>query len=60
MGSRTSTVLRKNATVINFTRSLVPIDFSCTISLFQNTGLSQHINPWKVVQAQFSEKMRWS
>ncbi|RZR75226.1 hypothetical protein BHM03_00052363 [Ensete ventricosum] len=49
MGSRTSTLSRKNATVINITRSRaksrVSIGFSCTISEIQNTGQSQRISP---------------
>ncbi|RRT45872.1 hypothetical protein B296_00009909 [Ensete ventricosum] len=56
MGNRTSTVSQKNSMIINFTQSLVLIDFSCTISEFQNTSLSQHISPWKVVRACFYEK----
>ncbi|RWW62111.1 hypothetical protein BHE74_00030787, partial [Ensete ventricosum] len=43
MGSRTSMVLRKNATVINFTQSRVSIDFSCTVSKIQNSSHSQAI-----------------
>ncbi|RRT45874.1 hypothetical protein B296_00009914, partial [Ensete ventricosum] len=54
----------KNATVIYFmqshTQSRVSIDLLCTISEFQNTSYSQRISPWEVVQAWFSEKMRWS
>ncbi|RRT31519.1 hypothetical protein B296_00057845 [Ensete ventricosum] len=50
MGSRTSTVSRKNTTVINFARShaqiRVSIGFSCTISEIQNTGHSRRISPW--------------
>ncbi|RRT36921.1 hypothetical protein B296_00042951 [Ensete ventricosum] len=42
MGSHTSTISRKNATVINFlqsgTQSQFSIGFSCTISEIQNTG----------------------
>ncbi|RWV78256.1 hypothetical protein BHE74_00044540 [Ensete ventricosum] len=45
MGSRTSTVLLKNMTVINFAQSRVSIDFSCTVLEFQNTSLSQRISP---------------
>ncbi|RWW00695.1 hypothetical protein GW17_00036321 [Ensete ventricosum] len=49
MGSRTSTVSRKNATVINFAQSLaqslILISFSSTISEFQNTAHSQRISP---------------
>ncbi|RWV76836.1 hypothetical protein BHE74_00056934, partial [Ensete ventricosum] len=48
-----SKVLRKNMTVINFAQchaeSRVSIDFSCTVTKFQNIGHSQHINPWEVV-----------
>ncbi|RRT61677.1 hypothetical protein BHE74_00029128 [Ensete ventricosum] len=47
MGSRLSTVSRKNVTVINFAQSQVSIDFSRTISEFQNTGHSQCISPWE-------------
>ncbi|RRT44968.1 hypothetical protein B296_00039017 [Ensete ventricosum] len=60
MGSRTSTVLRKNVMVINFVQSHVSISFSCTVLETQNTGHSQHISQWKVIQAQFYEKTRWS
>ncbi|RWV83527.1 hypothetical protein GW17_00054854 [Ensete ventricosum] len=53
MGSRMSTVLRKNVMVLNFTQSRAPsrvsIDFSCTVLEFQNTGHSQRISPWEVV-----------
>ncbi|RZS15931.1 hypothetical protein BHM03_00047846 [Ensete ventricosum] len=49
MGSRTSLVSLKNATVINFAqsheRSQVSIDFSCTFSEIQNTGNSQSTSP---------------
>ncbi|RWW82062.1 hypothetical protein BHE74_00009484 [Ensete ventricosum] len=57
MGSHTSTVSRKNAMVINLAQSQVSIGFSCSISEIQNTGLSQRISPWEVVQPQFREKM---
>ncbi|RZR78448.1 hypothetical protein BHM03_00003798 [Ensete ventricosum] len=60
MGSRTSMVSQKNAMIINFTQSPVLIDFSCTVSEFQNTGHSQSISPWEVVRARFHEKTRWS
>ncbi|RRT45880.1 hypothetical protein B296_00009926 [Ensete ventricosum] len=60
MGSHTSTVSRKNTTVINFAQSRVSIDFSCTISEFQNTGHSQRISPREVVRAPFCEKTRQS
>ncbi|RRT45350.1 hypothetical protein B296_00038017 [Ensete ventricosum] len=47
IGSRTSLVLRKNATVINIAQShaqnRVSIDFSCTSSEIQNTDHSQCI-----------------
>ncbi|RWV76867.1 hypothetical protein GW17_00062399 [Ensete ventricosum] len=50
MVSHTSTVSRKNATVINITRShaqsRVSIGFACTISEIQNTGHSRCISPW--------------
>ncbi|RWW43571.1 hypothetical protein BHE74_00050750 [Ensete ventricosum] len=50
MGSLTSTVSLKNATVINFVRShaqsRVSIDFSCIVSKIQNTAHSRHIRPW--------------
>ncbi|RRT76449.1 hypothetical protein B296_00016607 [Ensete ventricosum] len=49
MGSHTSTVSRKYATIINSAQSraqsLVSISFSCTVSEFQNTGHSQRISP---------------
>ncbi|RRT68481.1 hypothetical protein B296_00032791 [Ensete ventricosum] len=51
-----STVLRKNATIINFARSQVSIGFLRTISEIQNTGHSQRISPWEVVRARFCEK----
>ncbi|RRT31372.1 hypothetical protein B296_00054179 [Ensete ventricosum] len=61
MGSRTSTLSRKNATVINITRicaeSRVSIGFSFTISEIQNTGQSQRISTWVVLRAWFHEKM---
>ncbi|RRT33943.1 hypothetical protein B296_00048995 [Ensete ventricosum] len=64
MGSRTSTVSRKNVTVINFARShahiRVSIGFLCTVSEIQNTGHSRLISPREVVQAWFREKIRWS
>ncbi|RZS08000.1 hypothetical protein BHM03_00038922 [Ensete ventricosum] len=60
MGKRTSTVSRKNATVINFTqsraRSRVSIGFSSTILEIQNTSHSQCISPWEVVRAWFHKK----
>ncbi|RWV83523.1 hypothetical protein GW17_00054849 [Ensete ventricosum] len=43
MGGRTSTISRKNMTVINFAQSRVSIDFSRTMSEFQNTGHSKCI-----------------
>ncbi|RRT71520.1 hypothetical protein B296_00017895 [Ensete ventricosum] len=43
MGICTSTVLQKNATVINFAQSRDSIDFSCTVMEIQNTGHSQCI-----------------
>ncbi|RWV80721.1 hypothetical protein GW17_00057954 [Ensete ventricosum] len=60
MGSRMSIVPQKNAMVINFTQSLVSIDFSCTVSEFQNTGHSQCFSPWEVVRSRFHEKMKQS
>ncbi|RZS24507.1 hypothetical protein BHM03_00057585 [Ensete ventricosum] len=60
MVSRMSMVSRKNATVINITQSRVSIDFSCTVSEIQNTGLSRLISPWDVVQACFRKKIRRS
>ncbi|RRT31228.1 hypothetical protein B296_00056045 [Ensete ventricosum] len=60
MGSRTSTVSRKNATVINIAQSRVSIGFSCTVSEIHNSGHSRHISPWEVVQACFHKKMRRS
>ncbi|RRT66752.1 hypothetical protein B296_00008365 [Ensete ventricosum] len=56
MGSRTSTVSRKNAMIINYVQSRVSIDFSCTVSKIQNTGQSQCISPWEVIQAWFRKK----
>ncbi|RWV87395.1 hypothetical protein BHE74_00025805 [Ensete ventricosum] len=56
MGSRTSTILQKNATVINFTKGQVSIGFSRTVSKFQNTGHSQRIHRWEVIRARFCEK----
>ncbi|RWW14795.1 hypothetical protein GW17_00021411 [Ensete ventricosum] len=53
MGSRTSMVLQKNMTVVNFAQShvqsRVSISFSCTVSEIQNTDHSQRIIPWEVV-----------
>ncbi|RZS10456.1 hypothetical protein BHM03_00041688 [Ensete ventricosum] len=53
MGSRMSTISRKNVTVLNIAQSRaqsrVSIDFSRTILEFQNTGHSQRISPWEVV-----------
>ncbi|RWW00701.1 hypothetical protein GW17_00036320 [Ensete ventricosum] len=60
MGSHTSKVSQKNATVINFAQSLVLINFLCNVSEFQNTGHSQNISPWEVVRAWFRKKMRQS
>ncbi|RWW49320.1 hypothetical protein BHE74_00044539 [Ensete ventricosum] len=57
MECRRSMISRKNVTVINFAHSQVSIDFSHTISEFQNTRHSQCINPWEVVRARFCEKM---
>ncbi|RRT33052.1 hypothetical protein B296_00058956 [Ensete ventricosum] len=61
MGSLSSLVLPNNATIINIVqchaRSLVSINFSCTISEIQNTGHSQSTSPWEVVRAWFREKM---
>ncbi|RRT67395.1 hypothetical protein B296_00039314 [Ensete ventricosum] len=55
MGSRTSTILRKNVTVIifaqNHAQSRVSIGFSCTISKFQHTSHSQRISPKEVICA---------
>ncbi|RWW08474.1 hypothetical protein BHE74_00007536, partial [Ensete ventricosum] len=48
-GSRTSMVLRKNTTVINFAQSQVSIGFSCTVSEIQNTSHSQCISPREIV-----------
>ncbi|RRT31506.1 hypothetical protein B296_00057462 [Ensete ventricosum] len=54
----------KKATIINFVQSHAQsrfsIDFSCTISEFQNIGHSQRISPWEVIRARFREKTRWS
>ncbi|RWW54094.1 hypothetical protein BHE74_00039346 [Ensete ventricosum] len=60
MENRTSIVLWKNTTVINFVQSRLSIGFSCTISKIQNTGNSQRISPWEVVRARFHEKIRRS
>ncbi|RRT31751.1 hypothetical protein B296_00054752 [Ensete ventricosum] len=57
MGIHTSMVSRKNAMVIDFAQSLVSIDFSCTVSEFQNTGHSKRISPWEVIRARFHERM---
>ncbi|RWV76984.1 hypothetical protein GW17_00062251 [Ensete ventricosum] len=43
MRSHTSTVSRKNATIINFARSRVSIGFSSIISKIQNSSHSQRI-----------------
>ncbi|RRT66753.1 hypothetical protein B296_00008360 [Ensete ventricosum] len=55
MGSRMSTISRKNAMVINFAQShaqrRVSIGFSCTVSEIQNIGHSQRISPWEVILA---------
>ncbi|RZS21131.1 hypothetical protein BHM03_00053723 [Ensete ventricosum] len=60
MGSRMSTVSRKNATVINFARSYaqsqVSIGFSCTVLEIQNIGHSRRIRPWEVILTWFHEK----
>ncbi|RWW50381.1 hypothetical protein BHE74_00043363 [Ensete ventricosum] len=45
----------KNVTVIKFSQSRVSIDFSCTVSVIQNS-----ISPWEVVRARFLEKIRRS
>ncbi|RRT37191.1 hypothetical protein B296_00053029 [Ensete ventricosum] len=57
MGCRTSTVSQKYVTVLNFVRSRVSIDFSCTVSKILNTGHPLRISPWEVVRARFHEKM---
>ncbi|RRT49718.1 hypothetical protein B296_00047912 [Ensete ventricosum] len=51
-----STVLRKNTTVIYIAQIRVSFGFSRTVLEFQNTGNSQHISPWGVIQAWFREK----
>ncbi|RZR82660.1 hypothetical protein BHM03_00009116 [Ensete ventricosum] len=51
MGSHTSTVSRKNATVINFAQSRVSIDFLSIVSKIQNSSHSQRICPEEVVRA---------
>ncbi|RWW54163.1 hypothetical protein BHE74_00039269 [Ensete ventricosum] len=51
MGSRASTVSRKNVIVINFAQSRVSIGFSCTVLKIQNTS-----SQWEVVRAWFPEK----
>ncbi|RWV97332.1 hypothetical protein GW17_00039883 [Ensete ventricosum] len=43
MGSRTNTVSRKKATVINFAQSRVSISFSSIVSEIQNSSHSQCI-----------------
>ncbi|RRT31520.1 hypothetical protein B296_00057847 [Ensete ventricosum] len=62
MGCRTNTILRKNATVINFARSRaqsrVSISFSCTVLEIQNIGHSRRISPWEVIRTRFHEKMQ--
>ncbi|RZS23205.1 hypothetical protein BHM03_00056091 [Ensete ventricosum] len=61
MGSRTSTVSRKNMTVINFVgshaQSRVSIGFSFTVLEIQNIGHSRRISTWEVVRARFRKKM---
>ncbi|RWV87609.1 hypothetical protein BHE74_00051825 [Ensete ventricosum] len=61
MGSRTSMVSQKNATIINITQShaqsRVLIDFSCIVSEFQNISHYQRISPLEVVRTQFHQKM---
>ncbi|RRT31178.1 hypothetical protein B296_00057742 [Ensete ventricosum] len=57
MVSRMSMFSQKNATVINFVQSRVSIDFSCTVTKIQNTGLSHLISPWEVVQVCFRKKI---
>ncbi|RWW35896.1 hypothetical protein BHE74_00059127 [Ensete ventricosum] len=61
MGSRTSTVSQKNMTVINFAQShaqsRVSIDFSCTISEFQDTGHTQRISLREVKRAWLRKKI---
>ncbi|RWW41831.1 hypothetical protein BHE74_00052664 [Ensete ventricosum] len=57
MGSRTSSVSRKNVMVINFAQRRVSIGFSCTVSKIQNTGHSRLISTREVVQARFHEKI---
>ncbi|RWW66997.1 hypothetical protein BHE74_00025594 [Ensete ventricosum] len=46
--------------VINFAQSRmqsrVSFDYSCTISKIQNTGHSQHIRPWEIVEHGFVKK----
>ncbi|RWV76786.1 hypothetical protein GW17_00062498 [Ensete ventricosum] len=57
MGSRTNTVSRQNAMVINLARShaqsRVWIGFSCTVLEIQNIGHSRRISPWDVIRSQF-------
>ncbi|RWV83862.1 hypothetical protein GW17_00054474 [Ensete ventricosum] len=53
IGSCTSTILGKNATTINSVQSRILIDFSCTVTVFQNTSHSQRISLWEVVRTQF-------
>ncbi|RRT44060.1 hypothetical protein B296_00033301 [Ensete ventricosum] len=64
MGSHMSMVWRKNMMVINiaqsYVQSRVSIDFSSTVSKFQNTSHSQCISPWEVIRAWFREKTRRS
>ncbi|RZS19289.1 hypothetical protein BHM03_00051663 [Ensete ventricosum] len=64
MGCRTSTVPRKNATVINLARSRTQsrfsIGFSCTVLEIQNIGHSRRIMPCEVIRTWFHEKMQWS
>ncbi|RWW37209.1 hypothetical protein BHE74_00057712 [Ensete ventricosum] len=64
MGSRTCMVSRKNTTVINFAQnhaqSRVSLNFSCTVSEFQNAGHSQRISPWVVVRTQFHQNTQRS
>ncbi|RRT37414.1 hypothetical protein B296_00042117 [Ensete ventricosum] len=64
MGSRMTTVSRKNVMVINFAQSRaqsrVSISFSLTASEFQNNRHSQCIFPWEVIRARCRKKTRRS
>ncbi|RRT45876.1 hypothetical protein B296_00009922 [Ensete ventricosum] len=59
MRSRTSTVSRKNVTVINITRakSLISIDFSCTVSKFKILAIPNVLAHGKLYKHDFTKNM---